>query len=256
MTQPTTLQYLMERAKADGSQDPEFFHALLEATVYVHVPRFRQLHPWRFMQFRHPDTGIPMVPFFTDEKRARRAAQSVARVKTMTGRAFMEATRGATLILDPENTPCCILYPEEISALLDEGYMACVQQVKIDDAGTSFCDVPEIPPGLIELVVTVLRELPYVHVAYIAGLDWNDRSGPTTPLIALVCYPKFAERAARAVTTVLQRQADRFHTVVDLTHFDDSKTPPEWIAALELKPVYRSDADSISRGSTKKASKN
>lgn len=246
----------MKQAQADGSKDAEFFLALLDASVYVHIPKFKKLHPWRFMQFHHSGTGVMLVPFFTDQKRARRAAQSVAQVEAMNGRAFMNATRGSTLILNPEDTPCCILYPEEIAALLDEGYMARVQQIKARDTDSSICRISQVPNDLITLVVPVLRELPYVDIAYVAGRAGKDQPGLTTYLLALGGDPKFAERAARAVTTVLQRQADRFQTVVDLKYFDVRETPPAWIADLELKPVYRRGGDARLRESLDNVSKN
>lgn len=256
MTSPSMLRKLMKQAQADGAKDATFFHALLDATVYVHIPKFKQLHPWRFMQFHHSGTGVLLVPFFTDQKRARRATQSVAQVEAMNGRAFMNATRGSTLILNPEDTPCCILYPEEIAALLDEGYMARVQQIKARDIDPSIRRLSRAPNDLITLVVPVLRELPYVDIAYVAGLAWKDQPGLTTYLLALGGDPKFAERAARAVTTVLQRPVDRFQTVVDLTYFDVRDTPPAWIADLEVKPVYRRGADALLRESVDDASKN
>ena len=256
MTSPSMLRKLMRQAQADGSKDAEFFHALLDATVYVHIPKFKQLHPWRFMQVNHSGTGVLVVPFFTDQKRARRATQSVAQVEAMNCRAFMDATRGSTLILNPEDTPCCILYPEEIAVLLDEGYMARVQQIKARDTDPTICRLSQIPNDLITLVVPVLRELPYVDIAYVVGRAWKDQPDLTTYLLALGGDPKFAERAARAVTTVLQRQADRFQTVVDLTYFDVRETPPAWIADLEVNPVYRRGADALLRGSVDNVSKN
>ena len=39
------LRKLMKQAQADGSKDAALFHALLDATVYVHIPKFKQLHP-------------------------------------------------------------------------------------------------------------------------------------------------------------------------------------------------------------------
>ena len=53
----------------------------------------------------------------------------------------------------------------------------------------------------------MLRELPYVDIAYVAGRAWKDQPGLATYLLAPGGDPKFAKRAARAVTTALQRQS-------------------------------------------------
>lgn len=255
MTTPKELELLMERAKADGAEDPAFFEALLEATIYVHVPKDKRQFPWRFMQFRHPIEGITVVPFFTNKARARRATQGMAHVEALNGRAFMEATRGFTLILNPQETPCCILYPEEVVSLLDEGYLAEVQSVEIDDLPSSIVALDSPPEGLVEILIPVLQDLPFVEVAYIAGRSSNKPEDPAATLIVLGGDPKLAERAARALTTVLQRQSSRFVAALDVLHFDTSKPPPEWIAGLALQPVFRRSTSAV-RDPPSKASRN
>jgi len=232
------LKELLERAKGDAGEDPAFLRALLDAQIYAHVPRSKRLYPWRFMQFRRRE-GIMVVPCFSTEKKAKRASGSVARVIAMTGRQFLESTLGSTVILDPEDTPCCVLYPEEIASLLDEGYVARVQSLKLDEGAPPVCKLEPMPVDLIDLLVPVLGELPFVDVAYIAGLAWKDLAGCVTPLVVLGGDSKLAERAARAVTTVLQRQSSKFQTVVDLAHFDTRGVPPPWIGELKLTAIYR-----------------
>lgn len=74
-----------------------------------------------------------LTPFFPDRSRAEKSTQRVARVIAIKGRAFLEGSRGSTLILNPEEPPCCILYPEEVVLLLDESHMARVDPLSVDE---------------------------------------------------------------------------------------------------------------------------
>ena len=239
MTTPSELELLMERSKANGAEDAAFFRALLDATVYVHVPKDKRQFPWRFMQFQRSDEPGMLIPFFTNRARAEKSTQRVARVIAMKGRAFLEASRGSTLILNPQETPWCILYPEEVASLLDENYMARVEALNTDEERALARAPDSIPDGLVEILIPVLRDLPFVKVAYVARRASNEQQGPSATLIVLGGDPKLAERAARAVATVLQRHAPRFETGVDLVHFDTSKPPPRWLTDLGLQPVFR-----------------
>lgn len=98
-----------------------------------------------------------LTPFFPDRSRAEKSTQGVAHVVAMKGRAFLEASRGSTLILNPEETPCCILYPEEVASLLDESYMALVEALSIDEEGALVCSPDSIPEGLVEILIPARR---------------------------------------------------------------------------------------------------
>lgn len=80
MTFTRELERLLVRAQTNSNADQPFFQALLDATVYAHVPVGAP--PWHkgFMSFRHPRDGITMVAFFTNQQRAQRATEGVARV--------------------------------------------------------------------------------------------------------------------------------------------------------------------------------
>jgi len=106
------------------------------------------------MQFTTRE-GLLALPFFTEEAKANFAAQVVARVVRMTGRQLMELTRGATLLLNPNDTPHCALYPEEIEALLDTGAVATVEAVTVDERQVRI-GLPEPRPAwLIEALTTL-----------------------------------------------------------------------------------------------------
>lgn len=117
MITPEELALFLQQALADKTAEPAFFRALLDALVYAHTPRNDRHARLRFIQFVTPE-GLTVLPFFSDEVQARAAAGTAATVVAMTGRELFGLTRGATLMLNPNETNC-VLYPEEISALLD-----------------------------------------------------------------------------------------------------------------------------------------
>jgi hypothetical protein len=240
---PTHLERLMSRAIRNPQEESTFFRALMEATVYAHIPlgdRFdAQSDRIRFVQFHRPDTGQVVLPFFTDEAKARLASQSTATVIALRGRLFLELTRGATLMLDP-NDCRCTLYPEEVHALLRTGRIATINKFIVEEktaprVGASHDD----PAWLIDDVTTTLAKLPFVQVAYLAGLyDHSESPEQVGYVVALGGAAEHGERAVHAVITSLQPLCQTHSSLaVDMTHFEMSKIP-DWITALALPPFY------------------
>lgn len=149
----------------------------------------------------------------------------------------MEATRGAILALNPQDAPSCVLYPEEVAALLDEGRMAEVQTLGWDTDKMVVGALDSSPDGLIEVAAAVLSGLSFVEVAYLVSRQASASSEPASVVLAIGCKTQFAERAARALATALQRKAEQLGILLDVMPIDPGKPPP-WIDALKLKPVY------------------
>jgi hypothetical protein len=238
------LDWLMSRAIADQREEAAFFRALLRAKVYAHIPMGDRIDARsgrvRFIQFPRPDSGQLVLPFFSDEAKARFAAQSAVQIIAMNARQFFELTRGATLMLNP-NDAHCVLYPEEVDALLKTGRIATIQKFTVERATAPTIGTPqEIPSWLIETLTAALDKLPFVDVAYMAGV-YRDVEAPQQIgiVIALGGAPTHAERAVHAAITALQPVCDLHSKYsVDITHFDSSSAPPNWITALHLEPLY------------------
>jgi len=115
------LLYIARKASnaADIARaEDAFFNALLDATIYAHVP----IDPppegsMRFVQFIRPDNGQTVLPFFSDRNQAEAAAAGSVGIVAMQGLRFFDLTRGATVMLNP-NRDRIALYPAEINALL------------------------------------------------------------------------------------------------------------------------------------------
>lgn len=238
MISPRRLEDLLVRAQTGSNLDQPFFQALLDATVYAHVPVGAPPGHKGFMSFCHPRDGVTMVAFFTTKQRAQHATEGVARVVATNGRAFMQATRGAILALNPKDAPSCVLYPEEVAALLDEGRMAEVQRLQLNGDMMAIGPLDHPPDGLVGAVAAVLGELPLVEVAYLVSCQTGVSNEPSSVMLAIGCKMQFAERAVRALATALQRKAEHLDVVLDVMPIDPGEPPP-WIEELKLKPVYR-----------------
>lgn len=112
------LQALMTEARLDPAKEEIFLRALLNATVYAHVPKTRPpAGRMQFIQFRWPENEQLVLPVFSGKDRADVAAAGKVGVIAMSGRHLLMLTQGATLILDPNNEGVT-LYPAEVQALL------------------------------------------------------------------------------------------------------------------------------------------
>lgn len=241
---PTFLERLMSRAIADWREEPVFFQALMKATVYAHIPLTDHVNAdtdrVRFIQFRRPNDGQLVLPFFTDKEKAQFAAQSEAQVIALDGRLFLELTRGATLMLDP-NDCSCTLYPEEVEALLRTGRIATIQKFIVQkESAPRVGPSQNTPAWLIDKLIPVLAKLPFVQTAYLAGL-YNNAYAPeqTGLVIALEGDKAYTERAIHAVATVVQPLCEAHNSLpLDLTHFDAKVSIPSWVTELALQPFY------------------
>lgn len=241
---PTLLERLMSRAIADQREEPAFFRALMKATVYAHIPLTDRVDASadrvRFIQFPRPENGQLVLPFFTDKKKARFAAQSAAQVIAMNGRLFLELTRGATLMLDP-NDYSCTLYPEEVEALLRTGRIATIQKFTVQEKTAPCVGPPQDSPSwLINELIPALAKLPFVQTAYLAGLYSNaDAPKQTGLIIALDGEKAHAERTIHAIAAIVQPLCEAYNSLpLDLTHFDAEVKIPSWITELALQPFY------------------
>jgi len=238
MNASTSLDDLMEQSIRDFRKEPAFFRALLGATVYAHAPLNDSSEKLRLVMFKSPDDGELVVPVFTDKAKAEFAARGNVRTIPLTGRTLFEITRGAILMLNP-NDARCTLYPEEISELLASGTIAPIQKDQFGENKARCYKLHKLPRPLTKALKKSLPDIRGVEVAYAAGLKWREANLPDGVVIALGGHPDRAEREVRAVLTALHRTIVAFDQPVDIVHFDCNGAKPNWIRNLGLKPVYR-----------------
>lgn len=222
-------------ALQDKRQELAFFQALLDADVYAHAPLSDDTGRIRLIQFVRPD-GLTVLPFFTSIAKSHIAAQMLLRTITLSGRELMEATRGAILMLNPNNENCT-LYPEEIDVLLRTGAMPIVDREEVPPGKAMIMGVPNtLPVGLGDALNRIYEKLPFVEAAYVVETPLSERSADIKILIVIVTISKHAEHAARATITVVQELIKDFPHPVDITVVDPSDQRVHSLS--EFEPVY------------------
>ena len=225
----------MERLRIDPAQEPAFFRRLLEATVYVHVPVSDDSKNLRLVQFRHPD-GFDAIPFFTSLQKARFASSRAVRIVELEARELLSQTRGATLMLNP-NDGGAVLYPEEIASLLDTGFMARIE--KIEHPQLEIRPATSVPAWLIAAVRDSAQATDYVDAAFIVeSRDASDLNGPLGLVIYLVVDPSLAERAARLVTAAVQPLCTGLNAIIDIMIHDRTLPLPEHLTQPGVIAIY------------------
>lgn len=232
------LNRLIEAAAADPRREPELFRALLDATMYAHSPIGDKSERLRLVMFKSPDDGSYVVPVFTDKAKAEFAARGNVLLVEAAGREMLEATRGTTVMINP-NDVRCTLYPEEIDALLANGTIAPIQKARFEEGQTKCFKLRKVPPALVKAMKRSLPKIYSVEVAYVAGLRWRAADQPDSLIIALGGCADREDRDARATAIALQRVVQQLDQPVDIVHFDSSQAKPAWINRLGLKPVYQ-----------------
>lgn len=234
------LERLMQLAVEDRREEAAFFRALLDAIVYAHAPLSDDSRRMRLIQFIRPD-GLTVLPFFTDLAKAQFAARSAARIVELTGRQLLTITRGATLMLNPNDTHCT-LYPEEVDALLTTGVVATMQQLELGGSQVAIGPPESRPAWVVEALTALFQRLPSVETAYMVEMWPPEDPTQVSLVIAIGVTPTEAERVTRAAIIQIQPRCEELDVAIDLTTFNPAAGLPEWLDYGHAEPFYlRSD---------------
>lgn len=203
----TSLSERLRRLLADEcplNDEEAFLEALLEVTLYAHVPARSPSGRIRFVQFVRPDNGQTVLPLFTDQQKADFAAQGNVRVLALPGRQMLALTRGATLMLNP-NDEQYTLYPEEAVALLEGRPIGGIGTEMVVEGAVKLACAPTVP---VDCLVSVLAPLhaadPMVHASVIMEMRRGPSGADRALLLIIVAPSAEAERLVRASAVVAQ----------------------------------------------------
>lgn len=229
------LEAALERARGDSDEELAFFKQLMDAMVYVHAPVSDDARTLRLVQFRHPD-GFDAIPFFTSLGKAEVASSAIVKILGVSGRDLLEGSRGATLMLNP-NDGGIVLYPEEIATWLDTGFLARVAkpvpfEFKVGPAQSA-------PAWLAPTIAQSLQHASFVSAAYLLETHQASTSSQRPGLLIwLVVDMAYSERAARLVTTAIQPLCSEVDVVIDLMVHDASQPLPEALDDPQVLPIF------------------
>ncbi len=243
MISETELERRLESARQNGDLEPAFFRYMLDAMDYAHAPVSDDHPRLRLLQFRHPD-GFDAVPFFTSLEKARPPRGITARIVPLQGRQFLEITRGATVMLNP-NDGGCVLYPEEVATLLGGGTMARVQTYKLEtDWPILVMDAAELQAWLVPALIALYEGLPFVEVAYLLKVAPSEHPEQHTFLIAIGVAKEHAERVARATIAAVQSAVAKADVPLDLTSFDPGQGLPGYLRHPDVMCFFALESSS------------
>lgn len=217
----------------------EFARALLDATIFAHGPlEERDPGKLHFVMFRSPDDKEWAIPVFTERVKVERATSPTVRILEMTGRELLELTRGAAIMLNPNDWKCTF-FPEEIAQLLDHGTLPPIQRFQIEHEGdVDVYRLSIVPPAVRKAVKKALSTIPSVDVAYIVGTRWKSGQ-PDGLMVAVGGHGPSGEHAVRAISSALQLSPQPIDRGVDVTYFMTKTSEPAWVKNLKVPAVYR-----------------
>lgn len=228
MISEAELERRLQQARQTRELEPDFFRCLLDAVVYAHAPISDDTRRLRLIQFNHPD-GFLAIPFFTCEAKALVAAGNAAQLVKCSGRQLFAITSGATLMLNP-NDGGCVLYPEEIAALLESGAIGRVDSFELStDKPILVMDPADPPAWLVPMLFALYTALGYVEAAFLLEVASPEHPDQHSFLVALAVKPEYAERAARATIASIQPLCEKDRLGIDLTSFDPAAGKPEYL---------------------------
>lgn len=228
------LEQLFQRAHASHISEAEFYTRLMQAMVYVHVPVYDDCKNVRLIQFRHP-SGFDVIPLFTSAERCARAGSNAVEALRLPCIDLLNATRGATLMINP-NDGGPLLYPEEIAVLLEKGTLETFE--KLDQAGS--CDVrPAMnpPDNIVDALRAGATSTTFIKDVYL--LEKREAGSDETMLFVYVgACTTHLERAARHMIQVLQNLSPPPQVAIDVAVYDTTQAPPEFLKHIGAVAMF------------------
>jgi hypothetical protein len=176
VSQNNLLEVALARAASDPASRPEFYKLLLESEVFVightdagkegsiEVPAGAKLS---IVNWQKQD-GSSFIPFFSSINSLQNALKEEANFVAMPARSFFEATRGATLVMNPASNHGKEFFPHEIEALLATGLNHTATRRTIDKAATVLLGQPaKYPSEMVASLTRFLAKHPTVQAAYL-----------------------------------------------------------------------------------------
>lgn len=173
---PNHLEAAFAKAAADPAERPVFYRLLVESQVFAlgHTDDGFQgsktaaagetvsLINWQ------KDDGTTVIPFFTSLDALSRAIQEERSYIAMPARAFLEMTKGATLVLNPGLIPAKEFLPHEVESMLTTGVNQAPQRRVIQQETQVLLGQPaDYPTKMVTALRSLFAKHPCVRAAYL-----------------------------------------------------------------------------------------
>ena len=229
------LEHLFEMAHTSHFNEAAFYTHLLMAMVFVHVPVSDDDKKVRLIQFRHPD-GFDAIPVFTSARRCSRAGSAAVRSVQVPCIELFGATRGATIMINP-NDGGPVLYPEEITALLEKGSLEPFEKLEPADGTWDVRPAQNPPIHVVKAVREGAASASFIKQIFL--MEKRERKSEELVLLVYIGTESgHLERAARHMVQVLQSLHPRLNAVIDVAVYDGACGRPEFLNELGAVPVF------------------
>jgi hypothetical protein len=182
--------------------------------------------------------GQNVIPCFASQEALDRALPEGMVGLALQGRVFLEAARGAPVVLNPNEPAHCRLSPVEVAELLDSGAVSSPELVTIDTpTAMNFAPVDRNPEALLHSLVVLYSSHPAVQEAFLVLMWPPERMDEVVYLICLHLDAANASEAITRETAAVLRDVppDRG---VDVLSFTDDQAPLLQDIRVMTKPFY------------------
>jgi hypothetical protein len=216
----------MLAADKDPNKIGEALSGMLNANIYLYARLDSPPEEVKLFQFHHPASRQLMVPFFSDETKAKENARGQVKVIPCLGRHFFRETLGSVLFLDPRERGF-ELYPNEIAALLAGTYKSGPLPTRVGDVGSvATADVPAaIPFNLARALRELYRGLPRVHACYVSMLHQEGGITPNALLVLCVADSEAHFEVTEATRNVIKPLMEAVGLPMDLRVLTPGSSP-------------------------------
>ena len=176
---PNPLEQALRLAAEDAANRPDFYRLLLESTVFVvgdaeeTEDGDRPVGPGEHVsiqQWQQPD-GSVVIPFFTSPAAVEQAVDGTVSCMGLPARTLFESTRGATLVLNPNNEHGRKFGPEEIEAILSGGVPRPPKlRTEQEETDVLISQPQDYPTRMVDALIAFLAKRSEVRAAYLAQL--------------------------------------------------------------------------------------
>lgn len=178
------LEQALVRAAHDSSAAPDFYRLLLEHDLLVlgsvegqeeATESFSLAPGGRVNLVTGARDGGQFLPVFSSLTRMQAYVKQDSKYLSVNGRALLDLTRGAPVVLNPGSEYGKDLTADEVGQLLDRPPPKSYVQVGQD----------EYPPGLVEALTAVFSTRPDIQAAWMIQVAFADQGGALHPLVGV-----------------------------------------------------------------------
>lgn len=204
---PNELERLLDLACGEPGYAPEFYRCVLGSAVYALVPIVGHgidEGKIRFIMWRDAD-GVDVIPYFTSRDMLQRALKPGWQAIKLTGRTFLEGTRGATAVLNPNERASCRLTAAEVTLLLDTGAISRPEPDSLsENRGRAFHAVATPPIATLHSLSVLFSRHASVRRAYLAYCFPPEEPKARCYMIVIRMDDHDTERLVRESAQVMQ----------------------------------------------------